>query len=216
MADPRKLTPDMVRHLLCCVDLEPERERLRGHIAALEAELAAEKQAREEAEAEAAEILNALRALLDSPDDKVREMAAVIRDRPGLRARVFLDEYVARRERAEALKTQLEAWHGAFGTKQLTHALAERDRLQATVDKLPRTADGVPVVPGVELWSRPNRDGNCGIARHWLLDSRGMVWYGTMLRRPGGDAGSSQPIHRTEHQYSTREAAEAAKEPDDG
>lgn len=28
---------------------------------------------------------------------------------------------------------------------------ADRDRLQAIVDKLPKTADGVPVVPGIDV-----------------------------------------------------------------
>ncbi len=31
---------------------------------------------------------------------------------------------------------------------------AERDRLQTIVDKLPKTADGVPVVPGIKVWHR--------------------------------------------------------------
>jgi len=31
--------------------------------------------------------------------------------------------------------------------------MAEIDRLEAIVDKLPKTADGVPVTPGLELWT---------------------------------------------------------------
>lgn len=32
--------------------------------------------------------------------------------------------------------------------------LAKIDRLQAIVDKFPHTADGVPVVPGMQVWIR--------------------------------------------------------------
>ena len=32
----------------------------------------------------------------------------------------------------------------------------EIERLQAIIDKLPKTADGVPVVPGMRLWSSYN------------------------------------------------------------
>ena len=38
----------------------------------------------------------------------------------------------------------------------LGHAEAEIERLRAIVDRLPTTADGVPVMPGMRLWTSYN------------------------------------------------------------
>ncbi len=42
----------------------------------------------------------------------------------------------------------------------------EIERLQATVAKLPKTADGVPVVPGMKLWVLPMRRSVASLAIH--------------------------------------------------
>ena len=65
----------------------------------------------------------------------------------------------------------------------------DRNRLQAIVDRLPKTADGVPVTPSMELW--------------WVDGASGISAYGR----------ESMPTihHYIEDTYSTREAAEAAR-----
>ena len=63
------------------------------------------------------------------------------------------------------------------------------DRLQAIVDKLPKTADGVPVVPGMEVWVTMTRLRQSHIVKDWTeVDEQDWEKYF----------------------YSTREAAEAA------
>lgn len=63
--------------------------------------------------------------------------------------------------------------------------LAEQDaeikRLRAIVDKLPKTADGVPVVPGDDLWSHYYNE-VIGVKMPWLAvgpneDGRGQTGY---------------------------------------
>lgn len=72
----------------------------------------------------------------------------------------------------------------------------ERDELRAIVDKLPKTADGVPVVPGRDFV-------------YWRYDSEGRRWHvlNRLMVLPVG-GGASEPLSEC---YSTREAAEAAK-----
>jgi hypothetical protein len=76
---------------------------------------------------------------------------------------------------------------------------AEVERLQAIVDKLPKTADGVRVVPHVDIvWAIYNgRIGN----RHWYRGDQNWV-YGEF----------SHHTVRVDKCYSSREAAEAAKD----
>ena len=76
---------------------------------------------------------------------------------------------------------------------------AELERLRAIVDKLPRTADGVPVVPGMEVYY-PIRSGTRQgeILQQWVNDSLDV----TPCRSTNRVAIYSW--------YSTREAAEAA------
>jgi len=69
---------------------------------------------------------------------------------------------------------------------------AEIAELEDIVDKLPTTADGVPVVPGMEIWHPDGRTGTASIA-----------YYGR---------GCFPSYVVAEYCYSTREAAEAAKE----
>jgi len=87
--------------------------------------------------------------------------------------------------------------------KEASDRAAEITRLRAIVEKLPKTADGVPVVPGDELWVR-HPDGGCaGTRRWWKHPSLG--W------SVGFEHMQNEPIDVSSC-YSTREAAEAAKE----
>uniref|UniRef100_A0A6H1ZYX8 Uncharacterized protein n=1 Tax=viral metagenome TaxID=1070528 RepID=A0A6H1ZYX8_9ZZZZ len=71
--------------------------------------------------------------------------------------------------------------------------VAEVERLQAIVDKLPKTADGVSVVPGKdEVWLLGNPPTCCSVFSN--------------------HSGAGEWVHTSniQHSYSTREAAEAA------
>ena len=91
-----------------------------------------------------------------------------------------------------------------------SRALAEEvERLRA---KLPKTADGVPVVPGMTLWHPPSDD----------LDIDGTIFHSPACRCWAGPVhpwlihcgtgahSHAGPVDVREY-YSTREAAEAAK-----
>lgn len=80
---------------------------------------------------------------------------------------------------------------------------AELERLRAVVDRLPKTADGVPVTPGMEVWKH--------------LKNGKAVSLGTIESIHHYDATTSRWPYRDQANpyeliYSTREAAEAAKE----
>ena len=110
------------------------------------------------------------------------------RDTFGVEATQAEKERDALRAENEQLRAQL-AGQG--------HALSDRDQrvaeLRAVVERLPKTADGVPVVPRMRIWTwGAVTDGSdCGI---WHLDVR-HVSYGDDYSRF----------------YCTREAAEAAR-----
>ena len=92
--------------------------------------------------------------------------------------------------------------------RQLAKANAENDRLQAIVDKLPKTADGVPVAPGMTVYFC--RDGSphiVGAFHEWSSDPDEY------------EVGDAVPCWNEEKRYSarclgdcysTRKAAEAA------
>ena len=75
-------------------------------------------------------------------------------------------------------------------------------RLEAIVDKLPKTADGVPVVPGEYVWTP-------GLAMWIVCRGNGSSDYcETLAAEPNAyDMDPSAPVKSC---YSTREAAEAA------
>ncbi len=72
----------------------------------------------------------------------------------------------------------------------LQGAADELERLQGIVDKLPKTADGVPVVPGARVWQTP------------------ADWYGVHISMNAGSYCGTLP--EWNEVYSTREAAKAA------
>ena len=79
-------------------------------------------------------------------------------------------------------------------------------RLQAIVDKLPKTADGVPVTPGTTLWF-------CdpfGKTKSWKI-GRDLRAKTTVLVE-ADPAGNEFEEYGPADCYSTREAAEKAKE----
>jgi len=81
-------------------------------------------------------------------------------------------------------------------------AAKEIERLRAIVDRLPKTEDGVIVVPGMNLWCNSDRG-----EYQWLVtavDTRGYC--------SGTFHGCSEGPHSTDHCYSTREAAQRALE----
>ena len=82
------------------------------------------------------------------------------------------------------------------GQEELQRALskteAEFERLQAIVDRLPKTADGVPVVPGMEVWGQ--FEYRCNIENAIVLES---IY--------------SDAVPASQFWYSTCEAAEAAR-----
>lgn len=65
---------------------------------------------------------------------------------------------------------------------QRDKAIAERDRLGAIVAKLPHTADGVPIVPGMELWGvysgheNDNHKEGSGTIQRWTYEPALSSW----------------------------------------
>jgi len=114
----------------------------------------------------------------------------------------------------------LQGWH-ADGSNEVTWCMHRQDdgvpdveyvrsdaadeeieRLRAIVDKLTKTADGVPVVPGMMVWCVASN----GIGRHnvsWIRNNSSNIGAGTV----------SWPLRLV---YSTPEAARAAREGEKG
>ncbi len=80
-------------------------------------------------------------------------------------------------------------------------AVGEIVRLRTIVDKLPTADDGVPVVPGMILYTT---DGRTVVVTDVHSEDYISIWRGT------------EKINYTHSSYSTRAAAEAAKEAADG
>lgn len=91
-------------------------------------------------------------------------------------------------------------WDTNAAVSDLRWAVAEIKRLQAIVDKLPKTADGVPVVPGMVLYSSAFI---CGAFRH-PETVKGMCAYADP--DTSGWMDGELDVHDL---YSTQEAAEA-------
>lgn len=70
------------------------------------------------------------------------EMYAVIEQRNTL-----LEENAALRERVEELTERRDAYYTSY-----KKAMERVGELEAIVEKLPKTADGVPITPGMKVW----------------------------------------------------------------
>ena len=79
----------------------------------------------------------------------------------------------------------------------LSDAADEIERLQAIIDKLPKTADGVPIVPGMIAWCH-----HCGITRAELIGEFGVTIEGPTVWCDG--------MADADGLYGTRKAADAA------
>jgi len=100
--------------------------------------------------------------------------------------------------KSERLTVKLETERGVNDS---LHRLSEEDRLtiarlQAIVDKLPKTVDGVPATPGMELWGYH--------AIRGLISGR----VRNDLSIIGEYNGTGYPILEFKDSYSTREAAQ--------
>jgi hypothetical protein len=91
----------------------------------------------------------------------------------------------------------------------------EVERLRAIVDRLPKTADGVPLFPGDTVYYEKNPSNDTIVAftvapySEWNTD----VWGVQNQSRAVSKKGGGWPAAMC---YSTRKAAEAAKEATDG
>jgi hypothetical protein len=87
----------------------------------------------------------------------------------------------------------------------LSACKVERDKFKAIVDKLPATADGVPVVPGMAVWTPVGmfNGPEAGPRKHYglvILDDSELL----------GEVDEYVWTFYAKSCYSTREAAEAA------
>ncbi len=101
-------------------------------------------------------------------------------------------------------------WHVTFVGSDVRQLISEIERLQAIVDKLPRTADGAPVAPGMDVYF-------CGMddprsMRTETIDSVAWTWKGVWLCWRDSPL---KPGRMPSDCYSTREAAEAARKVSD-
>lgn len=96
--------------------------------------------------------------------------------------------------------------------KELEATLAKRNAriadLEAELAKVPKTADGVSVVPGVSLWEPVDSDENSHRNSGWLMDEKGNLWNKGMLSLVPKDSAQK---HKMQFRYSTREAALASR-----
>lgn len=93
---------------------------------------------------------------------------------------------------------------------------AERDELRAVVERLPKTADGVPVHPGDEVWyGRLGPRGGMKGPHSYTVTVYGEVGDIHATGEEGGYMSESYGL-RVSECYSTREAAEAAVKETDG
>ena len=95
--------------------------------------------------------------------------------------------------------------------KKLNEAAVEIEHLSAIVEKLPKTGDNVPVVPGMVVYCLTG----CSIDERTIIGPYGN--FAVLTKEPSGPGWSGGHAHRlTNTIYSTREAALAAKEGEDG
>lgn len=85
--------------------------------------------------------------------------------------------------------------------------LAENERLRGVVDRLPKTADGVAVVPESEVWYPPH------MFRSWEVDYADAIWMVHINPDGKGNEWFGVGVDKC---YSTRESALNAKGGEDG
>lgn len=117
--------------------------------------------------------------------------------------------------RLDALQADRDELHGRLleSSKRLLEIKADKDALQAVVDKYPRLSCGTPVVPGMRVFweSADPRTLETGV----VVDS--VVLYDGGFDATHTDFGDELHIPTDFNLYSTRAAAEAAmKEQSDG
>lgn len=125
----------------------------------------------------------------------------------------ILSAYICDRMPAEAIPDDeyFAAWEN--DARPILSAIYERiERLQAIVDRLPKTADGVPYLPGDPLYEPYTAKCGHTLVREWLGGHTVEVadGAGTHIARRFGHA--SGWLVRVEMCYSTREAAEKARQ----
>ena len=141
-----------------------------------------------------------------------------------------LDEAIQRAEQAEQERDELKSnimTCGRCNEKFIRKPLmsvskcpyCERDKLQAIVDKLPKTKDGVPVVCGNFYYDKRQDDGSDDETNIMVT---GIVDYQACGAGPEGEKGYYTPMDDCvegcdgttdfSQLYSTKAAAEAAKE----
>ena len=74
---------------------------------------------------------------------------------------VMHDAFFALQKGAAAAEAELAAWHSAFGTSQLSHALAERDALRARVKELEFKCDCDPDPEKCDCFDGPPEGCSC-------------------------------------------------------
>jgi hypothetical protein len=88
----------------------------------------------------------------------------------------------------------------------LAHRIAKLPKLEAFVDKLPKTADGVPQMPDDQVWSI-DAVGAIRCGRVWHN-----AGWGVTVKWPSDNSrGPNQYDIEVERCFSTRESAEAAR-----
>ena len=108
---------------------------------------------------------------------------------------------MAAEEGKDAMEHELGMLETVLRRQQREMAEMRKDRagLQATVDKLPKTADGVPVMPGMAVWI------NSPCVRKYVVLG---IKHNQELVELNCNLGS---VLRSDKLYSTREAAEEAR-----
>lgn len=119
-------------------------------------------------------------------------------------------KYVYWADGEETVVTGPRCDHVAYMAQSYRRVVAERDRLRAIVERLPVDAEGNPLTPGMERFTLATNEAGSGLVATPFL----VVFVGDGIVR--GTLGGYRTQYNAErlpgHIYSTREAAEAAKD----
>jgi len=151
-------------------------------------------------------LADAFHGVRDRWQETGSQLARLREENPELRRRLAQAE-----ERVKALKKALaDMWTlRQEAANARDGARADVERLQAIVDRLPKTADGVPLVPGMTVFIPHPHPSNLITERVVLAP------YGTLAcltKEPAHSGCCESATHRQAREcYSTRKAAEAAR-----